>query len=528
MRAHATALVLALTTTLGAQDAPTHDLLLRGGTVVDGTRRPGVVADVAVRGGRIVAIGDLRGATAARTIDCTGLVVAPGFVDVHAHADSEVARNPQCGNFLQMGVTTIVTGNCGSSVRDLAAHFARIEAGGVGVNYGSLVGLGTVRTAVMGTEKRDPTAEELARMEQLVDEGMRHGAFGVSTGLIYVPGTYATTAEITALAKVAARHGGLYASHMRNEANDVLTSVAEALQVGRDAGIHVQVSHVKCSGRPNWGRSREVLDALLAARRSGQSVTADQYGYDASSTSLDVLFPSAELAIGRKEFAARLRDDATFRAAMKQALHATMDRVGFGDLRYARIASAPGNSSLAGLTIAEAAARVKGADDRDAQAEMAMDLFAASAGERVGMVYHVMSEEDVATFLAEDWIAIASDAGLRLPSADKPHPRGSGNNPRVLGRYVRERGVLDLPLAVHKMTRLPAQVFGIAERGEVRVGWHADLAVFDPATVLDQATYQDPLLPPVGIPYVVVNGTVAVDQGTLAPGRAGRVLRRNG
>lgn len=504
---------------------PPFDLILRGGTVFDGSGRPGLAADVAIRGDRIAALGELAGARARREIDCRSLAVAPGFVDVHAHVDADVVRHPGCDNYLQMGVTSLITGNCGSSVRDLAAHFKRIEQGGIGLNYGSLVGLGTVRTQVLGTEHRAPTDAELQRMQDLVEAGMREGAFGVSTGLIYVPGTYADTAEITALARVAARYGGIYATHMRNENDRVLEAIAEALQIGRDAGIAVHVSHVKCSGRPNWGRAVAVLAALEAARAGGQRVSADQYVYDASSTGLDVLFPASELAVGREAFAARLRDDAGFRATMREALFRTMDRAGFGDLRYARIANAPGNEELAGATIAEAAERRLGRSDRDAQAELAMDLFAAAGAQRVAMVYHAMAEQDVATFVAVPWIAVAADAGLRVPSASKPHPRGSGNNARVLGRYVRELRALDLATAVRKMSALPAQVFGIEGRGEIRLGAFADLVVFDPATVADRATYDEPLLPPAGMPFVIVNGVLAVDRGEPTGSRAGSVLR---
>lgn len=503
------------------------DLVLRGGTVVDGSGGAPFAADVGIRGGRIAALGHLRGLAAADEIDCRGLVVAPGFIDVHAHVDATVARHPGCDNYLRMGVTTLITGNCGSSVRDLDAHFGRLEKGGIGANYGSLVGLGTVRREVLGSEDRAPDERELARMGALVEAGMQAGAFGVSTGLIYVPGTYASTGEITALARVAAAHGGLYATHMRNENDRVLEAIDEALQIGRDAGLPVHISHIKCSGRPNWGRSTEVLTHLLAARLAGQRVTADQYAYDASSTGIDVLFPAAELAVGREEFGRRLREDAAFRGRMKEALFATMDKAGFGDLGYARIASAAGSPDLSGLTIREAARLRLGRDDRDAQAELAMDVFAAAAPRRVSMVYHSMGAEDVARFMAQDWIAVAADGGLRLETGnEKPHPRSCGNNPRVLARFVRELGVLDLPAAVHKMSALPARVFGIEDRGAIRPGAFADLVVFDADTVADRATFTDPLLPPDGIHRVLVNGHVAVADNVVAAGRHGHVLRR--
>lgn len=511
---------------LGAQE-PELDLLLRGGSLLDGSGASARSVDVGVRAGRVVAIGDLAQARAARELDCRDRVVAPGFLDVHAHVDADVVRHPGCDNFLLMGVTTLITGNCGGSVPDLAAHLGRLERGGIGVNYGSLVGLGTVRTAVLGTQNRTPDDGELAAMCALVDRGMRDGAFGVSTGLIYVPGTYATTVEIATLASVAARHGGLYASHMRNENDRIADSIREILRIGQLAAIPVHVSHIKCTGKPNWGRAAEVLGMLQAARANGAQITADQYVYDASSTGLDVLFPAADLAIGREEFGRRLKNDAAFRQRMKQELFATMDRVGFGDFRYARIASAANNKDLSGLALPEAAKLRFARDDRDAQAELAMDLMSAAGTKRVQMIYHTIGEADVAQFLAQDWIAVASDAGLRVElGEDKPHPRGFGNNPRVLGRYVREERVLSLATAVHKMTQVPARIFGIPGRGFVEVGACADLVVFDALVVADRATYQEPLLTPVGIDYVVVNGAVAVDHGKVNPRRSGAVLRR--
>lgn len=508
---------------------PQHDLVLRGGLLLDGTDQPPREGDLLIAGGRIAALGDIAVPPGTPVLWLDGLVIAPGFLDVHTHVDSDVVREPACGNFLRMGVTTIITGNCGGSVTDLAAHFARLERGGIGVNYGSLVGHGTVRTAVLGTERRAPDQAELQRMSDLVDAGMLAGAFGMSTGLIYVPGIYAETDELIALAKVVARRGGLYASHVRSENDQVLDAVAEALRIGDEAGVPVQISHVKCTGKPNHGRAAEVLAAITAARGRGQRVGVDQYAYDASSTGLDVLFPAAELAIGRERFASRLRDDAEFRAGIHRALLAKMDQVGFGDFRYARIAAAKGNEALNGLLLPAAARQRLGRDDRDAQAELAIELFAAAAPNRVSMIYHTLAEVDVEHYLRQDWIAIASDAGLRPDAGpDKPHPRGAGNNPRVLGRYVRERGVLDLSTAVRKMTAVPAQAFGIRERGELKVGFWADLVVFDPATIADQATYAEPLLPPIGVRAVFVNGHLAVDRNQVTGIRAGAVLRSTG
>jgi N-acyl-D-amino-acid deacylase len=520
--------VVALAAALPAQaETPTaYDLVLRGGVVHDGTGRPGFAADVAVRGGRIAAVGEVDAALGTPVLRVDGLVVAPGFVDVHTHVDGEIVREPLCANFLRMGVTTLITGNCGGSVEDLSAHFARLEKGGIGPNYGSLVGHGTVRRAVLGTQNRAPDEGELRRMTALLDQGMRAGAFGMSTGLIYVPGIYSATDELVALAKAVAPYGGVYASHIRSENDAVLDAVAEAIAIGEQAGVAVEISHVKCTGKPNHGRAEQVIAAVQAARRRGLKVHVDQYAYDASSTGLDVLFPAAELDVGRDGFAARLRDDAAYRATIRAALLAKMDQVGFGDFRFARIASAKGNDELNGLLLPDAAKRRLGRDDRDAQAELAIDLLVAAAPARVSMIYHSMAEADVRRFLREDWIAVASDAGIRAEAgAERPHPRGSGNNPRVLGRYVRDEGVLDLPTAIKKMTSVPASAFGVVDRGVVRKGAFADLVVFDPATIADTATWTEPLGKPVGVRAVFVNGQLAVDGDRATGLRAGRVLR---
>lgn len=517
---------LACATLLPAQRAAEFDLVLRGGTLLDPATATTAPGDLAIRGGRIAAVGTFDVPAGTPVVDLGGAVLAPGFIDLHTHVDADVVRSPACANFLRMGVTTIVTGNCGGSVPDLAAHFARLERGGVGVNYASLVGLGSVRRAVLGTARRAPTEDELAQMQGLVAAGMQAGAFGVSTGLIYVPGIYADRAELSALAAVAGRFGGLYVSHMRYEGDQILAAIDEALAIGTAAGTPVHISHIKCTGVPNHGRADEVLERLVAARAAGQRVTADQYAYDASSTGLDVLFPADDLEVGREPFAKRLAGDPEFRGRMHAALLQKMDAVGFGDFRYARIANAKGHRELNGLLLPEAAARHLGRDDRDAQAELAIELFVAAAPSRVGMVYHTMYEADVEAYLRTDWIAVASDAGLG--SADpqsRPHPRGAGNNPRVLGHYVRDRGTLALPAAVAKMTLLPATILGLADRGRLEVGAAADLVVFDPATVRDRATFAEPTLHPEGIRLVLVNGRIAVADEQLTGVRAGRVLR---
>lgn len=519
-------LLVALSASIRAQEpVAAYDLAIRGGRVVDGTGKPAFPADLAIRAGRIAFIGQLGETPASSTIDAAGLVVAPGFIDVHTHADNATSR-PEAANFVLMGVTTIVTGNCGSSNSDLAATFARLEKTGISVNFASLIGHATVRRAVLELSREAPTDEQLGVMVDLVRKAMQAGAVGLSTGLIYVPGTYAKTDEITALARVVGEFGGVYASHMRNENDRVLTAIDEALEIGREAGVPVHISHIKASGKPNWGRSAQIVAKLRAARAAGAPVTADQYVYDASSTSLDVLFPSRELSIGRKAFAAKLSDDEEFRGRMRDALMAQMERVGFGDLSYCRIAYAPNNAALNGKMFPQAATIRYGSDDRDSQARLALDLYVDSKGRRIGMIYHTQSEDDVTTFMREPYVAVACDAGIRLRRTQSlPHPRGAGNNARMLARYVRKLGVVSLPQAVRKMTSLPATTFGLEGRGEIRIGAAADLVLFDPDTIEDRATYDEPILAPVGISRVLVNGVVVAEDGRHNGKRPGAVLR---
>lgn len=509
---------------LVAQDRR-FDLLIVGGTLIDGTGVAPRKADVGVRGGRIVEIGALTHRDATRTIDAAGLVVAPGFIDVHAHADGQAVTHADAASFLTMGVTTIVTGNCGGSVRNIAEHFEKLEKSGIGVNYGTLVGHGTIRREVMGSVDRAPTTDELERMVALLARGLNDGAFGMSTGLIYVPGTYAKTDELVTLSRIVQRHGGVYASHMRDESDKVLIAIEEALKIGRQAGVRVHLSHLKSAGKNNWGGGKRIIARLAEARASGVRVTGDQYAYTASSTSLDVLFPARELQIMRAPFAKKLATDDAFRKRMHAALLETMDASGFGDFGYCQIAYAPNNAALSGKTLKQAAKVRLGRDDRDSQARVAIDLFIESKGRRISMVYHKMCEEDVETIMRAPFVAVACDAGIRVRSMARPHPRGSGNNARVLSRYVRDRKVIPLELAVRKMSSLPAEVFSIEGRGSIKVGAWADCVLFDPEKVRDRATYEDPFESPDGIPWVIVNGRVAVANGKPNGTRAGQVLR---
>ena len=499
----------------------TFDLLIVGGTVVDGTGSAGRRADVGISDGMVARIGSLGGQTATETIDATGRLVAPGFIDVHTHAD-DPAETPLLENFIRMGVTSVVAGNCGSSSESIAAEFEAIRRTGISLNFATLVGHNTVRAAVLGTAQRAPGAEELARMKALVAKAMEEGAVGFSTGLQYVPGSYAASGEITELAKVAAKAGGLYASHMRNEGTRVAEAVAETIAVGEAARCPVQISHLKIDSPSRWGTSAALLEAIAAARKRGVDVRADQYAYTAGSSSLSIRFPDWVLEGGRAKIAERLDDPQTWER-IKGEVKALFAERGFTDLSWAVVAMYREDPSLNGLTLKQAAGRLLGKDDVEAQLETARRMLATSNPQ---MVYHFMSEDDVKRIMQDPDVMVASDSGVLTPGQGAPHPRGYGNNARVLARYVRESRTLTLEQAVRKMTSLPARQFGFERRGELRAGFAADIVVFDPATVGDAATFEQPHQYATGFSDVIVNGVPVIRKGEVTGAKPGQVLKR--
>jgi N-acyl-D-amino-acid deacylase len=442
---------------------------------------------------------------------------------VHTHAD-ELATQPEPEHFLRMGVTTVVAGNCGGSSLPLAEALAAIEAAKPALNYATLVGHNTVRRAVMDTARRPATGEELDRMRTLVRQAMLDGAVGFSTGLQYVPGTYAPTSEIVELAKVAGEHGGLYASHMRNEGTELETAVAEALQVGETAHCPVQISHLKVDSPANWGASAKALAQIDAARKKGMSVNADQYAYSAASSSLGIRFPSWVLEGGQDAINQRLDDEETWRRIKKEMRGLIRER-GLEEYDFAVVASYRPDPTRNGLSIKQIAMRERKRDDLETQLEIMREMLRAGGA---SMVYHFMSEDDIARIMRHPFVSLASDSSLNRMNEGVPHPRGYGNNARVLGRYVRERRVIGLEEAVRKMTSLPAAHFGFADRGIIAEGRAADLVLFDPATVSDPATYEKPHQVAVGFTHVLVNGVAVIQDGRMTGARPGQVLRGRG
>jgi N-acyl-D-amino-acid deacylase len=501
--------------------APRYDLAIVAGQLIDGSGAAARRADIAIAGGRIAAIGTVAARDAREVIDAAGLTVAPGFIDVHTHAD-DLAQQPLAENFVRMGVTSIVAGNCGSSALDIGEALTEIARTGVSINFGTLIGHNTVRSAVMGSENRLPTIPELAKMRSLVWRAMVDGALGFSTGLQYVPGTYAKTPEVIDLVRVASNAGGLYATHMRNEGTALEASVDESIRVGFVTGARVQISHLKVDSPSRWGASEKALAMIDAARGRGVEVMADQYAYTAASSTLGIRFPSWALEGGQDAIASRLNAPDQW-ARIKKEMAGLLAERGLSDLSFAVVASHPANPVLNGLTMKQVAARLKGSDSADAQLEAARDLMLANGA---SMVYHFMSDQDVDRIMQHPFVGIASDSGVLAPGRGVPHPRGYGNAPRVLGEYVRTRHVLALEEAVRKMTSLPARHFRIDRRGLLKEGFAADVVVFDARTVRDAATFEKPHQYPVGIPFVVVNGTVVVRKGEHTRARPGQALSR--
>lgn len=506
--------------------APEFDLLIRRGLLFDGTGAPGFVADIAVRGDRIVLISQdpVDPARAGRSIDARGLVVAPGFIDAHAHVES-LPERPLAESFLRQGVTTVIYAADGGMPWPLAGTIERLRSGGHAPNVAFFAGHNQIRRNVMGTADRAPTAAELAAMEAQVAQAMTEGAIGLSTGLRYVPGIYSETAEVVALARVAAQHGGIYSSHIRDEGAGVYDGVREVVLVAREAGLPAQVSHHKLMGQPQWGGSVRTLAIVDSARAAGLDVTLDQYGYDATSTSTAVLFPAWSLAGGNDSLRARLADPA-LRARIEQGMRETiLEERGGGDLARIRIASYGPNPSWNGKTFADVAA--------ERGVEPALD-FAVALGIEIQTnggasgVWHVVQEEDVRRIMQHPWTMVSSDGAIGVLGQGHPHPRNYGAFARVLGHYVRDEGVLTLAEAIRKMTSLPAWRFRQPERGRIEAGFLADIAVFDPEQVADRATYADPHQFSVGVLHVIVNGQPVLLDGSLTGARPGRVLTLRG
>ncbi len=500
--------------------AADFDLIIRNARIVDGTGGPASDGSIAVKAGRIAQLGAVTGSATAE-IDAHGQVAAPGFIDVHTHSEN-IAKIPAAENFLRMGVTTIVTGNCGGSRTDVAKFFSELEHAKVAINVATLIGHNSVRMQAMGGSiVGAPSADELETMRKLVDQAMKDGAVGLSTGLIYVPGSFAGTDEIITLAKIASAHGGIYASHMRAETLKIFSAIEELIRIAREAKIRAEVSHIKLTGPSAWGMTAKVLAMLDKARAEGLAITHDQYAYTASSTGLAQLIPDKARAGKRADFIARIEDPAQ-KADIIAEMNRMREKQGRKDYSYVVIARFAADPSLNGKTIPEAAKLKRGGDSLEEQIELLFDIERQGGG---SAVFHGMNEDDVQAFLRHPLTMIASDGGPRVLGEDVPHPRSYGNNARVLGRYVREMKVLTIEEAVRRMTSLPAQTFHLGDRGVLKVGAWADIVVFDPAKVRDPATFEDPHHYAEGFTHVLVNGVPVIRDAALTESRPGGPLR---
>jgi N-acyl-D-amino-acid deacylase len=525
------------------------DILIAGGTVYDGTGAAPARADIGISGGAIREIGRIRRSRAAAVLEARGLAVSPGFIDVHDHTDTGLLVNPRAESAIRQGVTTLVSGQCGGSPfpltdegfeelkqelakeygleldwMDIRGFLGRLERAGTALNYATFVGHGTVRAAAMGNGDRAASAEDLERMKALVADAMAGGALGLSSGLEYTPGSFGSTEELIELSRVAARSGGVYATHMRDEEAFVLEAVDEALRIARETPIRLQISHLKIGFASNWPKLGRLMDMLEKARAEGLDLRCDRYPYIASATGLSTLFPIWAREGGTEGFIARLKDPA-FDARIR--VHIAEQEKGYGSWDRVLISNVGSdkNRAIEGKNVLEAATEAG-----KAPYEFMRDLLIEEA-DRVGMVSFYGNEEILKTILTRPFVGVGADASAIAPygplGKGKPHPRNYGTFPRVLGKYVREEKIVPLEEMIRKLTAMPAAHMGLVRRGMLKVGWAADVCVFDPARIIDKATFKEPAVYPEGIDKVIVNGQVVVDRGEHTGKLPGKVLRKN-
>ena len=535
--------------------AASYDIIIRNARVIDGSGGPASDAELAIQGDRIARIGNLQSAKGKREIDARGQIVAPGFIDMLGQSEQFVLIDPRAMSKVMMGVTTEITGE-GESIaplndrilkeqedfnrrfnlsvdwRTMGEYFRRLDKQGAGVNLGTFVGATQVREYVIGYDDRPPTPAELEQMKRLVAEAMKDGALGVSTSLQYVPARFAKTDEIVELAKVSQQYGGIYITHQRSEANAIDDSMKEVFEIARRANIPAEIWHFKTAYKKNWGRMPEMLRRIEESRRQGLKITADVYPYVAGSTSLSACLPPWALEGGTDRMIARLKEPQT-RARLKKEI--TTDSREWENIYL-------GSGGPSGILIASVVNRdlessqgkrlteIASAQNKD-PLDALFDFIIADHGQ-TGAIFFMMSEDDMKAALKSPFVSICTDNGARATdgplAGSKSHPRGWGTYPRILGKYVRDEHLLPLELAIHKMTGLPASNVGLKQRGLLREGYFADITIFNPETVIDRATFEEPNQYPVGINFVIVNGRVEVDNGQRTAAEAGRVLRGPG
>lgn len=528
------------------------DLVVLGAEIIDGLGRPSFSADIGIRNKQIACVGTIHPADTQKVIHGEGLSVAPGFIDVHTHIERNVSANSRflAANFVRQGVTTIITGNCGRSFLNIAELFQLLETAGSDVNLATLVGHNTIRTQVMKQSGAAPTTEQLQKMKSLAKAAMADGALGLSTGLEYVPGTFATTEEIVELAKAVSASGGLYASHLRDEGSKGEAAIREAISIGERAKMHVHISHFKAQGPRQWGSAQRRLDIVHAAEANGQRVSIDQYPYTASSTGLTILVPSW-ISEGGLNSARQKLGNPAIRKRVRDEMLSQLRALGWHDYSFARIAYCASDHSLVGLSITEISRKRDGArsaqtrtgyananfnaspsdtqtgkeSELEREADTVIDLYSHGGAQ---MVFFNMNEDDVETIIQDPEVMFGSDSSVREDdSSSLPHPRGLGTFPRILGLYARSKGLFSIEEAIRRMTSLPATTFGLKDRGQIKQGYWADLVIFDRNLILDTATYEKPLSIPIGLDYVIVNGSIVLEHGVVTGSVPGMVIRHD-
>ncbi len=509
---------------------PKFDMIIRNGTIVDGLGSEPFRADLGIRKGKIEKIGNLSGNRAKRFIDAAGLMVCPGFIDLHTHTDEDILTHPDAHNYIRQGVTAVLGGNCGGSSYPIGTFLKKVKKKRIALNFCTLVGHNTIRSKVMGNADRQPKEKELQEMKEMVKKAMQDGAFGLSSGLKYMPGAFSKTEEVIELAKVVGQYGGFYATHMREEGLAVLEAVDEALALGKAAGIPVQISHHKITSVDKWGHSMHTLALIEQARNTGADVTLDQYPYPATSTGLTVLFPSWALEGESKKWKERWADETLRARLIEEIIYNIKHDRGGNDLARIMLARYSPDPGLEGLSIKQVLEK-KGLPLTMAQgAELIIQMQTRGMDEKaeVQAIYFCLSDEDLERIMTYPYTAHASDGGITTFGLGNPHPRNYGTFPRVLKTYVREKKILTFAQAIRKMTSLPARRLGLKYRGCIKEGCWADIAVIDPVHVADTATWSNPHKYPQGIPHVLVNGKLVVENNRITGLLPGKVLYGKG
>jgi dihydroorotase/N-acyl-D-amino-acid deacylase len=515
-------LIVILITLFGCSQEPNYDILILNGEIYDGSGNDPITMDIAIKDSLIVKIGDLSSFKAKRIIDANGLAVAPGFIDMHAHLDP-ILELSECESHIRQGVTTALGGPDGSSPWPLAKYMDTLNQIGIGMNVAYLIGHNTVRKNVMKLENRAPTESELSKMKEQIAQGMKDGAFGISTGLKYLPGAFSKVNEVIALSKVVSKYGGIYTSHLREEGLGLLDAVEEAITISRDADIPVVLTHHKVIGKPMWGKSEKTLQMVDSARTSGLNILIDQYPYNASYTSISILIPSWARAGGNQAFKKRISEPKLRDSIKAEIIFNIINDRGGNDLSRVQFAKVKWMPELEGKTL-KYWCKIKGIEPT---IENGADLvIEAQINGGASCVFHAMDEKDVERIMQHPQTMIASDGRLVKPGMGHPHPRWYGTFPRVLGHYVREKRIISLPQAIYKMTKLPAITLGLKDRGLIKEKMKADIVIFDPKTINDKATFENPHQYPEGINFVIINGEISIDNGIFQHLKAGEVLKK--